>query len=615
VREGLSRPLWLAVIVAAFAAPLFVGLGRTDMENDEAIYSYAVDGILARGDWLNPLSSPHENSVFLEKPPLKFWIVAAPIALGLLPHNELGMRVWDAAFGGLAFLYVFAYGRRLAGPICGFVAVFVLFVYLPLLFDHGLRNNNMEAPLVLCYCGGIYHYLAWATASSPAKRRAHIVAVTLYFFLGFMTKFVAALFLPVLLALATLLHRDTRARLIGEWKPWAGGAALFVVLAAPWFVYQQIVAGAELWRIMLGAHVVERFTVSIDPSHIHPWNYYFVTIFRELFRTGTIWLTLAGSVLLFIRVVRERRLEELLVIAWFVVPLGLMSLGTSKLHHYAYPFLPALALAAGYGPGWLALAAREPVDVAMATVDGKYIEPRGWSVRTRQVLLGLAGVAALLAITTLVLGQVQLRLGDVQLFRNSHVFRPVFVAFVLATLAGRGVSAARLMVPIAILLSVVPAQAYEDTRVHLRRDEHPMRSARDCLMNVRERELAAGRPAPGIYAVREQKWMLHSHFYYFRHLAPWERGDVLDDRIVADGLFAPGRQRPILLGDTDYQAFRTGHAEALRSVPAVRLREVLLLMPGPYAACGSARAPRASRYRPMADPRVSVSIVIPHDLR
>ena len=595
MREGLSRPLWLAVIVAAFALPLFVGLGRTDMENDEAIYSYAVDGILARGDWLNPLSSPHEDSVFLEKPPLKFWIVAAPIAVGLLPHDELGMRVWDALFGGLALLYVFAFGRRLAGPICGFVAVFVLFVYGPLLFQHGLRNNNMEAPLVLCYAGGVYHYLAWATAGSPAKRRGHVVAVTLYFFLGFMTKFVAALFLPVLLASATLLHRDTRSRLAGEWKLWAAGAGLFIVLAAPWFVYQQVVAGAELWRIMLGAHVVERFTVSIDPSHIQPWNYYYVTIFREMFRTGTVWLTIAGAVLVLVRVVRERRLEELLVIAWFVVPLALMSIGTSKIHHYAYPFLPALALAAGYGPGWLSLASREPVDAVMKRIEQRFIEPRAWSARVRQVLLVLAGAAALLAVATLVLGQVQVRIGDVQLFRNSHVFRPVFVAFVLATLAGRGVSAARLMVPIAVLLSVVPAQAYEDTRVHLRREEHPMRSARDCLVNVREQERAAGRPAPGIYAVREQKWMLHSHFYYFRHLAPWERGDVLDDRVVADGLFVPGRERPILLSDADYQAFKAGHADALLAVPAVRLRDVLLLMPGPYAACGPVRSPRLSR--------------------
>ncbi len=544
MREGLSRPLWLAVIAAAFALPLFVGLGRTDMENDEAIYSYAVDGILERGDWLNPLSSPHENSVFLEKPPLKFWIVSAPIAAGLLPHNELGMRVWDAVCGGLAFLYVFVYGRRLAGPVCGFVAVFVLFVYGPLLFEHGLRNNNMEAPLVLAYCGGVYHFLAWATSATPGRRRGHVVAVMLYFFLGFMTKFVAALFLPVVIGAASLLHRETRTRVFGEWKLWAAGVGLFFVLAAPWFVYQQIVAGADLWRIMLGAHVVERFTVSIDPSHIQPWNYYYVTIFREMFRTGTVWLSLGGIVLVLARLVRERRLEEWLLLAWLVLPLALISIGTSKIHHYAYPFLPALALAAGYGPGWLTEASRDPVDAFMTIVNRRVIDGRAPLLRARYVLLGLAAVAALLALVTLVLGQVNIRIGDLQLFRNSHVFRPVFAAFVLATLAGRGVQAARWMVPIAILLSTVPAQAYEDTRVHLRREDHPMRSARDCLVSVREQELRAGRTAPGIYAIREQKWMLHSHFYYFRRLAPWERGDELDNRAVSDGLFAAGGQRP-----------------------------------------------------------------------
>jgi hypothetical protein len=175
------------------------------------------------------------------------------------------------------------------------------------------------------------------------------------------------------------------------------------------------------------------------------------------------------------------------------------------------------------------------------------------------------------------------------------VFRPVFAAFVFATLAGRGVEAARWMVPIAILLSTVPAQAYEETRLRLRREDHPMRSARDCLLNVREQELTAGRPAPGIYAVREQKWMLHSHFYYFRRLAPWERGVELDDRAVSDGLFVPGRQRPILMSDADYQAFKTRHADALRSVPAVRFREILLLMPGPYVACAPAPSPDSPR--------------------
>ena len=89
--------------------------------------------------------------------------------------------------------------------------------------------------------------------------------------------------------------------------------------------------------------------------------------------------------------------------------------------------------------------------------------------------------------------------------------------------------------------------------------------------------------------------MLHSHFYYFRRLAPWERAEAVDERAVSDGLFTPGRQRPILFSDTDYQAFRAGHEEALRSIPAVRLRDVLLLMPGPYAVCAPSLPPRPSR--------------------
>ena len=36
------------------------------------------------------------------------------------------------------------------------------------------------------------------------------------------------------------------------------------------------------------------------------------------------------------------------VLLWATLPLALISVGTSKLYHYAYPFLPPLALAAGY---------------------------------------------------------------------------------------------------------------------------------------------------------------------------------------------------------------------------------------------------------------------------
>src|SRR5471032_2079873 len=101
-----AQRVGLALVVVAFCLPLFVGLGKCDLQTDESIYSFSVDRMLESGDWLAPKASPYEDAPFLEKPPLKVWIVALPIRLGLLPHDEFGLRFWDAVFGGLAFLYV-----------------------------------------------------------------------------------------------------------------------------------------------------------------------------------------------------------------------------------------------------------------------------------------------------------------------------------------------------------------------------------------------------------------------------------------------------------------------------------------------------------------------------
>jgi hypothetical protein len=206
VREGLSR-LPPALVLIAFCLPLFIGLGSFDLDSDEAIYSYAVESILTGGDWLSPRSSPNPDDIFLEKPHLKLWIVAAPIRLGLLPLNEFGLRFWDALFGALSFVYLFLIGRRLAGWVCGLAAALVLFAHTPLIFDHGFRSNNMDAALVLAYCGGVYHYLRWASAPAGPSRIRHIAAVLAWFYLGFMTKFVAAIFLPA--------HRRATGRLTG----------------------------------------------------------------------------------------------------------------------------------------------------------------------------------------------------------------------------------------------------------------------------------------------------------------------------------------------------------------------------------------------------------------
>jgi hypothetical protein len=58
-RGVTAWPTRLAVIAVLvfLCVPLFVGLRRWDQRNDEAIYSYAVDRILATGDRPSPARS------------------------------------------------------------------------------------------------------------------------------------------------------------------------------------------------------------------------------------------------------------------------------------------------------------------------------------------------------------------------------------------------------------------------------------------------------------------------------------------------------------------------------------------------------------------------------
>jgi 4-amino-4-deoxy-L-arabinose transferase-like glycosyltransferase len=281
-----STALPIVVILIVFGLPLFLGLGASDVGNDEAIYSYAVERILETGDWLLPRSIP-DDFPFLEKPPLKFWMVAAPIVAGVLPHDETGMRAIDALFGAVAFVYVFLLGRSLGGLVCGGTAVLVLFSLPSLVFEHGLRSNNMEASLLLAYCGGIYHFARWLQngddRDGPSRSHGvkHAAAVTAYFVLGFMTKFVAAFFLPMICGMALLVTPGGWRRLWQGRRDWRWPAVAAVAISAPWFVYHTQQFGAHFWRVIFGAHVLERMTGALDPQHLNPWNAYFLWTWRD----------------------------------------------------------------------------------------------------------------------------------------------------------------------------------------------------------------------------------------------------------------------------------------------------------------------------------------------
>lgn len=567
----------LAALIAGLA--LVFELGAWDVENDEAIYTYAVERMIDTGDWMTAREIPSDFP-FLEKPPLKFWMVGLPIRLGLLPRTAFGLRAVDAGLGAIAFGYVALLGYRLAGPAAAIASCLLLFGLRDLVLVHGIRSNNMEASLVAAHCGGLYHFLRWR--HEGARRDAIITGA--WFTLAFLTKFVAAAFLP-LVALISMavpwpiaLPKPLRGCLV-DWL-WAG--ALWVGTSAPWFVYQYRQFGDTLIETMFLQHVFVRFTGALDPIHLQPWNHYYLGIARMLAEARGTWLVAAGAALLLYRVVRHRDGLAWTLLVWGSVPIALISGLSSKVLHYTYPFLPPLALAAG-----LALAA--PLSMFKARL-GRLADrlegvrlpglPASLSRPTaRRVFLAIGVLAIGVAAIALVAGSTRVVVGGVPL-RNSSVVRPLIIAaaaFALAQAWRHSLTWA----PVALLL-LLPLNAARETLLAASRPAHPLRALRDCARPLVE----AGRVRGGADAVSRES-VPHTYAFYALPLGSWDAVTAFDPVIHGPALDDPARPRTLVLSGRAYSDLALQRLRDGRPLPpGIRAHaSLIVLLPGPLGAC------------------------------
>ncbi len=227
----------LLLMLLLIGLPILLWIGHGDVENDEAIYSFAAMKMVETGDWLTPIGIYPDNPPFLEKPPLKFWLTALGLEAGL-PANMWGLRFADAVLAILIFGYLVAIGFRLGGRWGGLLTGLVFFAFHDPLLNHGILANNTESALMLQYVGSIYHFMRWTDGTR--RKVLHAVAIGLLFVLGFMSKFVAALFLPIALVVVLLFHPALLRRFLSEINLWLAVSAMTVVLIAPWFVYQHL---------------------------------------------------------------------------------------------------------------------------------------------------------------------------------------------------------------------------------------------------------------------------------------------------------------------------------------------------------------------------------------
>jgi hypothetical protein len=165
--------------------------------------------------------------------------------------------------------------------------------------------------------------------------------------------------------------------------------------------------------------------------------------------------------------------------------------------------------------------------------------------------------------------------------------------FVLAVRPRRTVG----IIVVLAVMALLPLSAYGEQVIRLTRSAAPMRSTRDCLLDVESREPNAR----GLYVSVPHDVLPHDVYYYFRRVRPWLPA-AADLASVAKLLDDPTSVRPTLIAGFKARVAgrlrdrdETAAERKLATLAAVDFGDVTLLLPEPYGRCAAAAAAASGR--------------------
>jgi 4-amino-4-deoxy-L-arabinose transferase-like glycosyltransferase len=322
---------------------------------NEAFYVQTPREMVESGDWLAPTFNSQPR---LNKPPLSYWLVAAPYAwfgvdllwqrllLGLLAVGCLG---WVLAVGRLH--------QKGAAPLLACAILAATFR-----FQMAARRMLIDLLLLFLLLGGIFFFLRWV----EKNRTADLAAAALCFGLAFLTKGPVAL-LPLAFLLPWYLYRRRRRAV----PPSAVFTAVLIFSAAAfgWFVLLGLQVGWEPVRDFFLRENLGRYaTLDYGPRR---GPLYYVAVFAGDFFPWSL-LFPAAAIWAVRRLRRNGDPFHLFLLGWCAVVFLLFSLSRNKQEYYILPLYPAAALLlADYlqsvrVPAWLRAGAAVPLFAAAA---------------------------------------------------------------------------------------------------------------------------------------------------------------------------------------------------------------------------------------------------------
>ncbi|MDP1572330.1 MAG: glycosyltransferase family 39 protein [Vicinamibacterales bacterium] len=324
----------LVPVVLLAALTFFAGLGRGAItDSDEAFYAEAAREMVESGDWVTPYYNYEPR---FQKPVLYYWLTAGAYAVA--GTSEAAARFWAAMAGlGLALLTAVAARRwydESTGLLAGAIAA-TSFGYFAL-----GRMALPDLPLAFFITLAIWAAFV-ATLEREDRPSRWVLLSALGVGLGFLMKGPLGLIIPVMVVVPMLLIERRSLNLTG--RDVLTGAAVFAVVALPWYLVMWYVHGTAYLESFFLADNFERFATDRfnDPR---PWWFYLPIAAGGLLPWSPHLLLWVGPMLGALTRRRDVGAIETRLVFWAVVPLIFFTLSVGKQPRYILPILPPLAI-------------------------------------------------------------------------------------------------------------------------------------------------------------------------------------------------------------------------------------------------------------------------------
>lgn len=331
-----SKLIFIAILILLNGVFYLPKLGNAPLDDyDEATYAQVVKEMLTNGNWL---TFTYFDEVWIDKPPLQFWLMA--LSSKLFGLNEFALRLPTALFGLAASLFAFGIVKRINGNNSLALLAGAGVVLSPLFLSAG-RDIRLEIPVAAAALSGFYFFIRGLNNSKL------LAGVGISIGLGIMIKSVFGLLALVPIAMWSLISRNWLWLKRGHF--WIG-ALLGALIVLPWHLYEALKLGSDFLQTYLGFHVVQRLTDNIFNNQLSNWRYLSI-----LFKYGLPWslLFLLSMAIVVVAILnknfRTKITKSLLPISSLTIAVAIILAGfiliPSKLMTYLLPLFPFMVIA------------------------------------------------------------------------------------------------------------------------------------------------------------------------------------------------------------------------------------------------------------------------------